>query len=94
MARQHKLWARHARARLLVELGNRCAECEDTRDLTFDCKVSTGHLHHSMDPSARMCFYHKQHKAGNLQILCRRCNGRKGAVERQQHEQRLAEMPF
>lgn len=94
MARHHKLWARQARARLMVELGNLCATCGDTRDLTFDCITSTGHLHHSMDPSARMCFYHGQHRSGNLQILCRSCNGRKGHAERMAWENTVAKMPF
>lgn len=94
MSRRNKLLAKHQRARLLVTLGNQCARCQDTRDLTFDCIKSQGHRHHSMDASARMCFYHRQHEAQNLQILCRRCNGVKGHAERQAHEQQLAEMPF
>lgn len=94
MARHQKLWARRARATLMVELGNLCRECGDTRDLTFDCIISLGHLHHTMDPSARMCFYHKQHRLQNLQILCRRCNGRKGYAERMAWENTIAEQPF
>lgn len=89
-----KRWARYRRAILLVELGNKCAECHSTVDLTFDCIVSQGHRHHSMDASARMCFYHRQHEAGNLQILCRRCNGRKGHAERMAWEAELATHPF
>lgn len=94
MAREHKRWAMRARARLMVELGNRCAECESRNDLTFDCIVPLGHVHHSMDASARMCFYHKQHRDGNLQILCRRCNGKKGYYERLAHQAILDEGPF
>lgn len=94
MARHHKVWARDARVRLLIELGNRCAECDSIQDLTFDCIISLGHRHHSMDPSARMCFYHGQHIAKNLQILCRRCNGRKGVAERQRWQAEIDSHPF
>lgn len=94
MSRYRKLLARQHRVHLLVELGNVCKECGDTRDLTFDCKVSQGHRHHSMDASARMCFYRKQHREGNLQILCRSCNGRKGHAERKAWEAAVAEQPF
>lgn len=94
MARRHKLWARYARSQLLMALGNACNQCGDTRDLTFDCIVSTGHLHHSMDASARMCFYHRQHENQNVQILCRSCNGRKGHAERMKHQEILDSHPF
>ena len=94
MARHHKLWARHARAKLMVELGNWCKECESIKDLTFDCIISQGHLHHSMDASARMCFYHRQHEKQNVQVLCRRCNGRKGHAERMAHQALLDSQPF
>lgn len=94
MSRRRKDLARHHRAALLVELGNRCAQCEATVDLTFDCKESRGHRHHTMDASARMCFYRQQHREGNLQILCRPCNGRKGWQERQEWEAKVAAMPF
>ena len=94
MSRRNKRLALHQRVRLLVELGNKCATCHTITDLTFDCIVPQGHRHHSMDASARMCFYHRQHEAGNLQILCRRCNGRKGHAENLAREARMAEDPF
>lgn len=94
MSRRHKLLARTHRAQLLLELGNLCVQCGSGSDLTFDCIIPQGHLHHSMDASARMYFYRKQHRAGNIQILCRRCNGRKGAVELAEREKRLNDMPF
>lgn len=94
MARRHKVWAQAARLRLLTKLGSECAECGLRCNLTFDCIVSTGHHHHTMDASARMCFYHRQHEKQNLQILCRSCNGRKGHAERMAHQELLDEMPF
>lgn len=94
MSRPKKLLARRHRAQLLLELGNLCAQCGSGSDLTFDCIIPQGHLHHSMDASARMCFYRKQHKVGNIQILCRRCNSRKGVAELADREKQLNDMPF
>lgn len=59
-------------------LGNCCAQCGTDKKLTFDCKVPCGDRHHRMDTSARMSFYHRQHREDNLQILCKWCNGKKG----------------
>jgi hypothetical protein len=78
VGRAHKNWAQRARARLMAKLGAHCAHCGSTEILEFDCKVPTGDRHHRMDPSARMCYYHAQYRAGNLQVLCQRCNGAKG----------------
>lgn len=81
MARRHKEWAKRARAELLRILGGKCVACGTDVKLTFDCIKPNGDRHHRMDPSARLCFYRKQHKAGNLQILCDACNTAKAATE-------------
>ena len=98
MAKRHKKWAARARAELMEKLGGRCAqESEECAGmLTFDCREPQGHAHHRMDPSARMCFYKKQHAADNLQILCEKCNSRKGAreLEAEKMEVELAEVPW
>lgn len=59
-------------------LGNRCAWCEDTEKLTFDCIIPRGDGHHRGSTDQRMCFYRKEHRDhDNVQILCHRCNSRK-----------------
>ncbi len=78
MGAYQKEWARRKRAELMAELGNRCAWCGEIEGLTFDCIVPTGHNHHRGSTDQRMCFYRKQHAAGNVQILCHSCNSSKG----------------
>lgn len=81
MGREHKLWAKRARARLVERLGGACALCGTTDNLVFDCIIPQGDKHHRMDPSARMCFYHRQERLGNVQVLCDACNTAKAAKE-------------
>jgi 5-methylcytosine-specific restriction endonuclease McrA len=81
MSARIKSWARRARVRLLLILGNRCVHCGATNCLTFDCIRPTGDAHHRMSTDQRMCYYHKQSRAGNLQILCADCNTKKSARE-------------
>ena len=81
MSARIKSWARRARVRLLIVLGNRCVHCGATSCLTFDCIKPMGDAHHRMSTDQRMCYYHKQARAGNLQILCADCNTRKSARE-------------
>lgn len=80
MSARQKEWARKARATLLEILGGKCAWCESTEQLTFDCKEPMGHTHHCYDTSQRISFYRAVHAAGNLQILCHSCNARKGQL--------------
>lgn len=77
MAKRQKDWARRAKAALLVELGGKCVKCSTTENLTFDCIVPQGDAHHRLDASARICFYRRQHREGNVQILCRPHNEEK-----------------
>jgi len=85
MAKRHKEWARRARAKLRVVLGDKCARCPATEKLEFDCITPCGDRHHRMDTSARMSFYHAQHRAGNLQLLCEKCNNSKSHQEKERH---------
>ncbi len=59
-------------------LGNVCAHCGTDQNLEFDCLSPRGDRHHRGDASQRMCFYRRQFREGNLQVLCNVCNGRKG----------------
>jgi hypothetical protein len=72
-ARQ-KQWARTVRAALILWLGGRCRACGSSDSLTFNCRTPTGADHHAMDSSARMCYYRKQARQGNLSLLCGYCN--------------------
>lgn len=71
-------WARRTTLKLRAELGGRCAYCGQRTTLQFDCKFPVGDYHHRMEWSWRVSFYREQQRNGNLQLLCERCNARKG----------------
>lgn len=77
-ARQHR-WARKKRNELLDILGRRCAHCGTCESLELDCIVPRGHRHHGAGFISRTCFYIREFLDGNIQVLCSRCNSRKGA---------------
>ena len=81
MAKRHKLWARVTRARMILALGGKCVACETQDNLTFDCIVPMGHAHHHRSAPERITFYTKQMRAGNVQLLCSRCNAIKADTE-------------
>lgn len=78
MARAEKLRAKYLRTFLIELLGAKCAHCGTTIKLEFDCIIATGDSHHKKDTSARISFYRAQLRGKNLQLLCSKCNGRKG----------------
>jgi hypothetical protein len=78
MSERQKRWAREARKALFAKLGESCVVCGSTERLTFDCIAPCGHKHHRVDQSARTSFYRREFERGNLQVLCDRCNSRKG----------------
>jgi hypothetical protein len=65
---------------MVAQLGGKCCDCGATDNLEFDCLRPMGRRHHGMDTSARMCFYRKQFRAGNIKLRCSRCNSLKGAL--------------
>ncbi len=81
MARAQKEWARQKRRELMELLGNVCAHCGTGENLEFDCIRPRGDKHHRGEASQRMCFYRRQFREGNLQVLCSECNVRKGDEE-------------
>jgi hypothetical protein len=81
MAKRQKVWAKKARQRLLLKLGNKCARCGAEENLTFDCIIPCGDRHHRFETSQRMSFYHQQDKLHNIQILCETCQTNKSATE-------------
>jgi hypothetical protein len=70
---------------LLMVLGFCCKKCghegNKKNPLTFDCIEPRGDEHHKYDTSHRMCFYWREHRAGNVQILCSICNSKKAAID-------------
>lgn len=84
MAKRHKRRAKERRKELLHLLNNVCKHCGTTENLTFDCIQSKGDKHHKYDTSQRMCFYWREHRNGNIQILCDKCNSKKRAQEEEQ----------
>ena len=80
MSRRHKLWAAAQRRHLYSCLGGRCQCCKSETNLTFDCIVPQGNGHHPKSAPERICFYRKEMRKGNVQLLCAECNSMKGAL--------------
>ena len=78
MGARQRNWARRKRDELRWVLGNECECCGCTEDLQFDCITPCGRKHHGYGWAQRMSFYRRQMRAGNLQLLCGRCNAVKG----------------
>jgi hypothetical protein len=74
-------YVKRKRDELFAALGRRCVICRVENNLTFDCIKPTGGKHHKMSSAARIGYYWKQARLGNLQVLCHECNSRKGARE-------------
>lgn len=61
-------------------LGNKCAACGSVKNLEFDVIVPQAmpKSHHgNFSFAQRMIFYCRQLSAGNLQVLCSKCNSSK-----------------
>lgn len=86
MGKIQKQWAIRERARLIKELGGKCAKCGTIENLEFDCIIPQGDKHHRYDTSHRMSFYRQQFAVSNLQILCTKHNSEKADKEYQQVE--------
>ncbi len=80
MGTQQNIRARSARERMMGMVGGAfCRHCGGREDLTFDCIEPKGDMHgRGKSPSDRMDYYWKEYLRGNVQVLCRTCNSRKG----------------
>jgi len=81
VGQRQRIWAARARDALRFALGQRCAWCDRrTSTLEFDVIDSSDETHHRFEWSARISFYRKMNARGNLQLLCKRCHGRKSSA--------------
>jgi hypothetical protein len=78
-------WKNRRRAWMMKVLGGRCLWCGTRENLTFDCIVATGDAHHRMSSVQRMCYYNRQFRLGNLQVLCHYCNSAKAARDQERY---------
>lgn len=83
MCRQ-SLFTLRKRTAIFEVLGSRCAACGGRDDLELDVIIpdAVAKSHHgSMSSNQRAVFYCRQLAAGNLQVLCSKCNSRKNNRE-------------
>lgn len=83
MGREQREWAKAARLRLIDRLGGVCAHRKKSPcggELQIDhIEPKLDHNgYRRMDPSWRMAVYHEQEKRGELQVLCKKHNEKKG----------------
>ena len=85
MSARHRELARRQRLEMIQRLGGKCVDCgtKGTKDPRKN-PLEIDHIHGrdyditKMDSSWRMVLYKREEKAGLLQVLCKRCNGKKG----------------
>lgn len=78
MAKRQRDWARKTRDWLHQELGRKCKHCNSTSELELDVIIPIDITHHKKEWSWRMSFYRQQFFSNNLQLLCSKCNSKKG----------------
>src|SRR5262249_53207718 len=79
MSKSSSEWARRRRAKLLCQLGSKCAACGATDELQLDLVSAAGVQTHGNGRTGRICFYVRQWRMGNVRLLCADCNELKGA---------------
>lgn len=68
---------------LVAELGGKCTHCGSTKRLEPDHIHGTTWNPEELSPERRMSAYEADAKAGLIRLLCRSCNARDGAKNRQ-----------
>lgn len=96
MAKRQREWAKRARILLIMVLGGTCKECGTKDELEFDCINPVGDWHHQgTDSSGRMSFYRAQHRADNVQLLCKKlCHPKKTRQDALKAVERELTEPF
>lgn len=75
---QRKRLSREIRQQLIEQLGGCCVECGSDRRLEFDHIFGTTWDHSKMSGYDRVRRYKAEADEGLIQLLCKRCNQRKG----------------
>lgn len=81
MGKRQRDWARRAYDRLIIELGGKCAQCGVLSALTIDHIDGCEFEHQKLEWSFRVSVYRREAKEGKLQVLCEKCNQKKGRPE-------------
>jgi 5-methylcytosine-specific restriction endonuclease McrA len=91
---RHNAWAKRARLKLIALLGGMCVNCGATEDLEIDHIDASKKEKptHVMSSRGRIGEYKRQIAIGNAQVLCGRCNSKKG--DREQIQLELTEQPY
>ena len=77
---RNTLLAHKKREAIFEILGRKCAACGAKEDLEFDLIVPQREVkshHGKMSFHTRLIFYCRMLAAGNVQVLCSKCNSRK-----------------
>ena len=72
-------WAEKIRCELLLMLGGYCKLCGVIKDLEFDHVIPIDWTPSAKSQSQRAAEYRREFQKGNLQILCKKCHGKKTA---------------
>lgn len=66
------------RLRLLAQLGGKCAKCGKKKHLEFDHPNGRNYQPSKLSRHGRLARYRRDAAAGNLRVLCRKCNRAEG----------------
>jgi 5-methylcytosine-specific restriction endonuclease McrA len=78
MGKRQRDWARRAYDRLILQLGGKCEKCGSLSALTIDHIEGCDFEHKAVEWSYRVSIYRREAKEGKLQVLCGKCNRKKG----------------
>lgn len=86
----YRAWVRKnyavRRGTLIIQLGGRCAQCGATSELEFDHPRGRDWEPSRLNRHQRMKRYEADAAAGQLQLLCRSCNGADNGRGEIQHD--------
>jgi len=80
MGARQRDWARRVTAFLKEKLGGKCVKCGRTQLLVFDHidPRTKSYESRAVEWSHRVSLYRREIARGEIQLLCERCNDRKG----------------